>query len=100
LKPVLEGNDLGQIIFALINEHRAWSKRRFSRQKSLIWEKLKNKMIYRNFNKEIKKNLIYRITDIVSYLFSLFKIKPRIKYKEKAKKYFISRQQLALNLND
>lgn len=60
----------------------------------------KNKMIYRNFNKEIKKNLIYRITDIVSYLFGLFRIKPRTRYKGKTKKYFLIKQQLVLMLND
>ena len=63
-------------------------------------KKFKNKMIYRNFNKEIKKNLIYRITNIVSYIFSLFRIKPRTRYKGKAKKYFLIKQQLVLNLND
>lgn len=60
----------------------------------------KNKMIYRNFNKEIKKNLSYRLTNIVSYLFSLFKIMPRKMYKGKTKKYYLKKQQLVLLLND
>lgn len=59
----------------------------------------KNKMIYRNFNKEMKKNLSYRLTNIVSYLFSLFNIKPRKRYKGKAKKYYLKKQQFMLNLN-
>lgn len=61
---------------------------------------IRNKMIYRNFNKEIKKNLSYRLTYIVSYLFGLFRIKPRKRYKGKAKKYFLIKQQLVLCLND
>ena len=61
---------------------------------------VRNKMIYRCFNKEIKKNLSYRLTNVVSYLFGLFKLRSRKRYKGKAKKYYLEKQQLVMNLND
>lgn len=56
-------------------------------------------MIYRNFNKEINKNLSYKLTKVVSFLFGLFKLTPKRKYKGKSKKYYVKRQQFVLNLN-
>lgn len=63
-------------------------------------KQLGNKMIYRNLTKEMKKNLAYRLINIVSYLFSLFKINPRRRYKGKYKKYYLKNQQYELALND
>ncbi|MCF7918741.1 MAG: hypothetical protein K9N06_02375, partial [Candidatus Cloacimonetes bacterium] len=63
-------------------------------------KQLGNKMIYRNLTKELKKNLAYRLINIVSYLFSLFKINPRRRYKGKYKKYYLKNQQYELALND
>lgn len=61
---------------------------------------LKNKMIYRDLKKEIKLNLIYRLTNVVSYLFGLFRIRQRKRYKGRTKKYFLVKQQLVMNLDD
>lgn len=60
---------------------------------------LGNKMVYRNLVKEMKINLTYRLTDIVSRLFSLFRLKPRKRYKGKYKKYRLKNQQYELVLN-
>ena len=61
---------------------------------------LSNKMIYRNLAKELNKNLVYRLINIVSDLFHEFLIRPRKKYKGKYKKYYLEKQQYILVLND
>ena len=61
---------------------------------------LGNKMVYRSLAKESKMNLIYRLTDIVSRLFGLFRLRPRKKYKGRYKKYLLKNQQFELVLNE
>ena len=51
-----------------------------------LLKKVPERMLYKNYKKEFSKNLYYRITDTVCYLFTLFKIKVIKKYKGKHKK--------------
>jgi len=61
-------------------------------------KRLPEKMLYQNFNKEINKNLYYRLTNTVSYLFGLFLIRPKQKYKGMRSKYKMIKSQLVLDL--
>ena len=62
-------------------------------------KKMPGRMLYQNFNKEKNKNLYYRLTDSVSYLFGLFMLRPKQKYKGKHSKYIRKKSQLIINLN-
>jgi len=62
-------------------------------------KKIPERMLYKNYKKEFSKNLYYRITDTVCYLFTLFKLKITKKYKGKYKKYCLKKQQYLLNLD-
>lgn len=62
-------------------------------------KRLPERMLYRNFNKEIKKNLYYKLTNTVSNLFGFFQLKPKQKYKGIYLKNKIKNSQLTLNLN-
>jgi len=59
-------------------------------------KKLPGRMLYRNKVKELFKNLAYRLTDVVSYLFRLFAVRPRKKYGGYYQKYNKKRQQLTM----
>ena len=63
-------------------------------------QNLSNKMIYRNLAKELNKNLVYRLTNIVSELFMGFLVRPRKRHKGKYKKYYLEKQQYRLVLDD
>lgn len=62
-------------------------------------QRIPERMLYRNFNKEINKYMYYKLTNTVSYLFGLFLIKPKQKYKERFSKYRSINSQLTLKLN-
>ena len=53
-------------------------------------------MIYRNFDEVKNINLTYGLTNLVSDLFRLFKIKKRNKYKDMYKKSNMKNQQFEL----
>ena len=58
--------------------------------------KMHHKMLYRNKIKELKKNLSYRLTNVVSYLFGLFTLNPLKKYSGVHAKYNKKDIQLTL----
>ena len=63
-------------------------------------QNLSNKMIYRNLVKELNKNLVYRLTNVVSELFRGFLVRPRKRHRGKYKKYYLEKQQYRLVLDD
>jgi len=63
-------------------------------------KKIPGRMVYKNFKKEFSKNMYYKLTDTVSHLFELFRLKPKKKYKGRWKKYYLINQQFVLRLED
>lgn len=59
-------------------------------------KKIPHRMLYRNKAKELAKNLQYRLTDVVSYLFGFFNLNPRKKYAGIFQKYNKKCQQLTM----
>ena len=62
-------------------------------------KKIPERMLYRNLNVEINKNMYYKLTNTVSYLFSLFLIKNKYRFKGKYHKIKQRNSQITINLN-
>jgi len=63
----------------------------------LLVQLFKNRMVYRNDLKEKDKNLMYRLTDLISDLLSKLHVTRLIKYrKQKQKTYCDDQEQLYL----
>ncbi len=66
--------------------------------KSSCKKRLPERMLYRNLKKEINKNLYYRLTDTVSYLFGRFRLRTKQKYKGMHAEYIRKNSQLMSNM--